>query len=583
MAVARGRYILLLNSDTEVLDGAIDKAVRFADSRPEVGVVGCRAVFGDGRDQPTILRFRRLRYVLLNIFVPRRFSVKSRLFGGARYIGVDLKQVQDVDAVAGMFMLARREVYRRVGGMDERFFMFSEEVEWCFRIRRAGWSVLYYPDAVIIHHGGGSTRRNPKARTLAMARSLLIYFQLTQGRDAAYAANLLMLARDLPRAALWAVLKLVPTEGARRLVEALEGAVHRLPLHARGLFRLDWTPKEFPGRPPAPALPFSRRRLATAPARGVASLVLAPMERRLIRQAREKDWGPVCFVLGPPRSGTTLLYELLIRSFGFAYVCNLAHSLYTTPVAATSLARRWIEAWRRPDADRYKSDYGTISGWGAPNEGGNLWNQWFPREIFLDADYADRVPLERVRGVVAGIARVMGGPFLNKNVMHSVHMRLLDRLFPGCAFVHVVREPIANVRSIVRLRLEQARDASDLAAWRSVKPREWERFRDAHHAVQACAQVHFTHANIREDSALLGAERTLEVAYDRLCLEPGRTLEEIGAFLRGRGIDVALGGSVPESFPLSQGRPLDDETEERIAAGWRSLAGGEERGVAAQG
>jgi GT2 family glycosyltransferase len=239
--LALGRYVLLLNSDTEVLDGAIDRTVAFADLHPEAGVVGCRAVYGDGSPQSTAFRFLRLGEVAANALVPKRLMTRSRWLGRARYVGVDLGRVQSVEAVAGCFMLVRREVIERVGPLDEAFFMYGEEAEWCYRIRKAGWQIYYFPGATIVHLEGASGKPRSARTILAVAKGQLLFLQRTRGSAAAYVANMLMLARDLPRAAVWAVLGWLPPTRDGTLRRELGPSAARLGLHAGGLWRRDWS------------------------------------------------------------------------------------------------------------------------------------------------------------------------------------------------------------------------------------------------------------------------------------------------------------------------------------------------------
>ena len=238
--IARGRYVLLLNPDTEVLEGTLEKVLAFAQRNPAAGVVGCRVRYPDGTQQSTFFRFLRLSTVIVNLFVPNRWMRKSEGLGRSRYVGADLDATQDVEVVAGCFMLVPPAAIDQVGGMDEGYFMYGEEADWCYRMRRAGWSALYYPDATILHHGGQSARQRPGPMLRAMARSQLRFLEKTQGRFAAYVANLLMLLRDLPRSLLWQLLGALPNGRKSRVGLSLEASAHRVRLHLRGLFGRPW-------------------------------------------------------------------------------------------------------------------------------------------------------------------------------------------------------------------------------------------------------------------------------------------------------------------------------------------------------
>lgn len=241
LAVAKGRYLLLLNPDTEVYPDTLVKTLRFAEAHPEVGVVGVRSYGDDGEQQSTLFRTKRVLDVFVNAFVPNRFMRKSRVLGRSRYIGIDLEAEHDVEIVAGCFMFVPREAFERVGGMDEQFFMYGEEAEWCHRFRTHGWKVRYYPGAKILHYGGVSTDRSQAQMNLAMAKSNLLLIQKTQGRFGAYLANLFMLIRDLPRAAAWLLCKPFVGEASSGVMHSLKRAAGRFRLHLSGLLRTDWS------------------------------------------------------------------------------------------------------------------------------------------------------------------------------------------------------------------------------------------------------------------------------------------------------------------------------------------------------
>ncbi len=238
---ATGRYLLLLNPDAHLTPGALDKTLRFAEENERAGAVGCRVLLPSGEQQSTLFRPRGLGTLLINTVVPNRLMRRSKLLGFERYVGIDLDRVQDVEVVAGCFMLVRREVLEEVGGMDPQFFMYGEEAEWCYRIRQAGWSILYYPDVHVVHAGGQSAKQEKRRMNLAMARSQLLLVQRTQGSVVAWLANLLMLVRDAPRAAVWKLTQLLPGLRSGSLADATRPAATRLPLHVGGLVRFDWS------------------------------------------------------------------------------------------------------------------------------------------------------------------------------------------------------------------------------------------------------------------------------------------------------------------------------------------------------
>jgi GT2 family glycosyltransferase len=156
MRVAGGRYFLLLNSDAWFVGDGLRRLVEVADSRPDAAVVGPRLLNLDGTLQRSVRAFPTLwrlatEYLFLRKLAPRTDALNA-LYGG----GFDHESVREADWLYGACLLVRREAADAVGLFDESFFMFSEEVDWCYRFRAAGWKVLFTPVAEVVHVGGAS-------------------------------------------------------------------------------------------------------------------------------------------------------------------------------------------------------------------------------------------------------------------------------------------------------------------------------------------------------------------------------------------------------------------------------------------
>lgn len=149
--IASGRYLLLLNSDTIVLPTTLQGMVRFLDSHPEAGCVGCRHLNPDGTLQGSMDTFPSLLKDFLCYTELRRLPILLPFLRKRYPWWTDHAQVREVDWVNGACMMVRREVITEVGGLDEGFFIYAEELDWCYRIRQAGWHVWFTPEAEVIH------------------------------------------------------------------------------------------------------------------------------------------------------------------------------------------------------------------------------------------------------------------------------------------------------------------------------------------------------------------------------------------------------------------------------------------------
>ncbi len=154
---ARGEFLLLLNPDTVVLDGAVQRLVAFAQRRPEAGIWGGRTLFADGRLNPTSCWMRQTPWSLLcrGTGLTGAFS-GSALFNPEGMGGWKRDREREVDIVTGCFFLIRRELWDRLGGFDPAFFMYGEEADLCLRARALGVRPRFTPEATIVHYGGAS-------------------------------------------------------------------------------------------------------------------------------------------------------------------------------------------------------------------------------------------------------------------------------------------------------------------------------------------------------------------------------------------------------------------------------------------
>lgn len=218
ISIARGRYLLLLNSDTRLLDNALEKVVAFADQNPDAAVVGCRVLNPDRTLQPTCFMFPSMLNMILSFTYLYKLFAKSRLFGRERMTWWNRDDVRPVDVVTGCFMLVRRHAVEEVGMMDDRFFMYAEETDWCYRFKQAGWNVLFTPQAEIIHHGGQSSRNMRPEMLIEMRLSILKFIMKHKGRLQHAIASVLILLFVAMRLPVW--LLIGAFSGSKRKAQA---------------------------------------------------------------------------------------------------------------------------------------------------------------------------------------------------------------------------------------------------------------------------------------------------------------------------------------------------------------------------
>jgi GT2 family glycosyltransferase len=177
METSRGRFILVLNPDTLILPGAVEKTFRFLLDHEKAGIVGCKILNSDHSLQRSCRSFPSLStFFYENACLDKLFPA-SRVFGKPFMSYFSYDRIMPVDVVMGAFMMIRRETIRRTGGFDE----YSEETDFCYRTRKAGWDVLFYPGAEIVHLGGGSTKRESARMFLELHKSHCLFIEKYHG------------------------------------------------------------------------------------------------------------------------------------------------------------------------------------------------------------------------------------------------------------------------------------------------------------------------------------------------------------------------------------------------------------------
>lgn len=178
---SKGQYILLLNSDTVVHPGALETLLTFMDEHPQAGACGPRLLNGDGSLQPSVhpmLTPTREFWRLL--FLDRLWPLAT--YPQDRW---DVTTPKPVETIKGACLLLRRTALDQVGLLDESYFMYTEEVDLCYRLARAGWQLWYVPQSVVTHFGGGSSKQIQEEMYLELYRSKVRFYRKFGGRQRA--------------------------------------------------------------------------------------------------------------------------------------------------------------------------------------------------------------------------------------------------------------------------------------------------------------------------------------------------------------------------------------------------------------
>jgi GT2 family glycosyltransferase len=243
-------YFLMLNSDAIVTPNAIGACVEYLDSHRDTAAVGCRITYPGGAPQSSCFRYPNPLSVLLTSMYLSQAFPNSYLLNWDRYGHRVWDEPREVDCVMGGFMLLRRSAIQEGTLLDEGYFMYGEEADLCYRLRQAGWKIIFFPRAEIAHHHSGSTR-DPHVTAWAYEakqRAILRFIMKWRGTAVASLTSLIMLVGMIPRLMGWFVADLftsLPADGTMR--RTLKGRALRFQLSAcvrPRLFDSSWEPED---------------------------------------------------------------------------------------------------------------------------------------------------------------------------------------------------------------------------------------------------------------------------------------------------------------------------------------------------
>jgi GT2 family glycosyltransferase len=179
---SRGQFLALINADVKVLQGCLELTLAAMGAEPSIGVLGPAMIGRDGIVHRSGMRFPSLWNCTCDAFALHKLFGRRALFGGQAMADFDWHTRRDVEILNGWFWMIRREALNEVGLLDEDFFMYGEDMDWCKRFYDAGWRIVFEPEAASIHYGGGSAEQAPTRFYLEMQRANLQYWSKHHAR-----------------------------------------------------------------------------------------------------------------------------------------------------------------------------------------------------------------------------------------------------------------------------------------------------------------------------------------------------------------------------------------------------------------
>ncbi len=325
-----------------------------------------------------------------------------------------------------------------------------------------------------------------------------------------------------------------------------------------------------------------RRNTSLEAALAALAADLAPAAAEL-RAPTDAPQLPPVFVVGCPRSGTTLAYQWLASSGLFTYPTNFTARFPSAPW----IGERIQQLLRDPACDfrgelalepaahteSFHSRLGKTKGPFAPHEFWYWWRRFLPEgeTHALDAGQLARVDAARLLRELAAWEAVLARPFLLKGMILNWNLPWLARLLPQAVFVHVRRDPFCTMQSLLAARMDFFGNTRE---WYSFRPAEYPLLKNRPAAVQVAAQIHLTDSAVSAGLAGLPASRRLDVAYEDLCSDPAAVHRQVVERLAARGLAVPAVYAGPASFPVRDTVRVPPAEAEALRAAWQEVAGG---------
>jgi hypothetical protein len=293
--------------------------------------------------------------------------------------------------------------------------------------------------------------------------------------------------------------------------------------------------------------------------------------RRVYYEARERsfqtdmlrryrgDFGPQLFILGLPRSGTTLVYQYIVHRLHVSYFTNGVGTHPYDPVRETCRQLRHNAPYRSD----FASEFGRSSGAMAPREAGNFWLRFFDIDAYETRRDVSRRDAETLRVTVRALQTLFGGAvFVNKNVKHMLRIDALAAIFDDAHFLVVDRDMVDVALSVLRAR-EKTLGSSE--AWFSARPPNYDELARLDPVGQVCGQVFALDRRMRDDLDRVDADRVHNVSYDAFCDRPDTVVDSCASLVGG----VDEKNPAVERFELRRSRP-ETEMEEALVAAVRT-------------
>ena len=293
--------------------------------------------------------------------------------------------------------------------------------------------------------------------------------------------------------------------------------------------------------------------------------VLAPAEQADYEDLPEAY--PTLHIIGVPRSGTTLLMQLVAAHLDVAYIDNLAAAFWRAPAYGLRLSDKLLGRRR---TSTYESQYGRTSRIEEPHEFGRFWLELLGYDEMIDrgAEYEERIDWKRVSLVLRNMTHAVRRTVAFKSFLLAMHLRCVQELLPKTCWVRIRRDPTENALSLLQLR-RQYLASEDV--WGGIKPREFSWLKDEPVYRQVAGQVFYVEQAMTRQIEAVGQHNVLELRYDEVCANPRQALAAIQDLLARNGATVEMLSDPPRDFEIRHQDTRGDETARKVCEAVREF------------
>ncbi len=304
--------------------------------------------------------------------------------------------------------------------------------------------------------------------------------------------------------------------------------------------------------------------------RQITNTILQPVEHLLTQRLRKKEEFPPIFIVGSPRSGSTLLSQALVQYYQLGYISNFSRNFYRSLITGSWIQQHLLKP--NHDTAKFRSNYGQTDGLLGANEAADFWYQWFPRglDVYVESGQIPPHKISQMKRVIKTLSQFYGCPVLFKNLYNSMRIHPLLEAFPHAIILVCERDHLDTGQSLF---IGRKASGKNMQEWWSVPPRQYSEISDLCPEEQVILQSHYILEQINSDLEQYNSASVYRFKYEEFCKSPIQQLDNFGEWCKNRGLILNRQFSIPASFSTQSGQKVSDESYNKMKSMLKELQG----------